>query len=196
MLSPASPLREAHTPARHGRPDGEPGIVITFHDRSTCWLLLPFRGHATVVADLVKKHVGVVPPDRPSAVAASSEIAVIWVGPMAWATVAKCQMELPNELMEGLTGKAALIDQSDGRVLLELRGKCSIALLAKGMEPDFHHAKFPDGTAASGMLAHLSVQVWRLDGRYFILAPRSSIADLWHWLIEQSLEFGVEIKPC
>jgi len=89
-----------------------------------------------------------------------------------------------------------VVDQSDARTLLRLRGPRLMDTLAKGLEIDLHPRAFPAGSVALTALSHVPVVVWKRREALVLdlLVPRPTAADIWHWLQEAAAEFGIEVE--
>jgi glycine cleavage system aminomethyltransferase T len=97
---------------------------------------------------------------------------------------------------EAAAGLASVVDQSDARALLRLRGPRLMDTLAKGLEIDLHPRAFPAGSVALTALSHVPVVVWKRREALVLdlLVPRPTAADIWHWLQEAAAEFGIEVE--
>ena len=95
---------------------------------------------------------------------------------------------------EHLAGLASIADQSDGRVVLRLRGDRVRDVLAKGVPVDLHPRSFKTGDVASTLVAYIGVQIQQLDDRptFQLMAFRSLAGSLWSWLTKSAAEFGAE----
>jgi sarcosine oxidase subunit gamma len=96
-----------------------------------------------------------------------------------------------------LAGLASIADQSDGRVVLRLRGDRVRDVLAKGVPVDLHPRRFKTGDVASTLVAHVGVQIEQLDDQptFQLMASRSLAGSLWSWLTKSAAEFGYEVVP-
>ena len=94
-------------------------------------------------------------------------------------------------------GLASIADQSDGRVVLRLRGDRVRQVLAKGVPLDLHPRRFKVGDVASTLVAHVGVQIEQLDDQptFQLMASRSLAGSLWSWLTKSAAEFGYEVVP-
>lgn len=194
-FAPTTALPEATRPARFGRPDGSPGVTVVVRDGASCIQAMPWRGRRAGAAGSLAETFGASPPNTPGVVRGEGKMAIVWSGPDAWMLVDPAGGVRHEAVKTALSEDAAIVEQSDARVLIELRGPHVPDVLAKGMDPDFHEKAFPVGTAAIGKLCHMTCQVWRCDDHFGLLVPRPAIGDVWHWLIESALEFGIEIVP-
>ena len=95
-------------------------------------------------------------------------------------------------LAPSLVGLAAVCEQSDGRVVIEIGGPRSRAVLAKGLPIDLHPRAFAPGDVALTAASHIAVQLWQVDAAptYRLAVPRSLAASFRCWLGESAAEFG------
>lgn len=83
-------------------------------------------------------------------------------------------------LAAALAGKAYVMDQSHGRVRIDISGRSSRALLSKGTAVDLDPSVFPEGQSAMTMVGHLSVQIVRTgDDSFELTVLRSFAESLW-----------------
>jgi methylglutamate dehydrogenase subunit D len=197
VLAPACALPALLKPARLGRPDGEAGVKVRGNPDAGLVLVLPFRGKRREAAARLAAAIGVAPPEGSSITRGSSGTVVAWAGPEGWLVATPWAPDLELRLAGALGESAAVIDQSDGRVMLSLTGPALRAVLAKGIELDLHEAAFPVGRTAITKLSHLTVQLWLFDAtpRVDLIIPRAAADDIWHWLTESALEYGLEVVP-
>lgn len=180
--------------SRLGRPDGPAGVIVTVREYASCIQASPWRGQRDHTARALQSRFGVLPAATPGVIQGSDNVIIMWDGPEGWLVLDRTAAITCKSLIEELDGRCAVVDQSDGRALIELSGPHARDVLAKGMEPDFHDKAFPIGAAAIGKLCHLVCHVWRLDDHFGLLVPRSTAGDVWHWLVESGREFGIEIR--
>lgn len=169
-------------------------MTAIVREYAACIQVAPWRGRRSDTARVLQERFGASPPSTPGVAPGFGAIILVWGGPDGWLVVDGTGKLTARELTEPLAGSCAVVDQSDGKVLIELSGSRVRDVLAKGMEPDFHDTAFPAGSAAIGKLCHLACHVWRLGDGFGLLVPRSAAGDVWHWLVEAALEFGIEIK--
>ena len=110
----------------------------------------------------------------------------IWVQPGSWlikAPVAE-RDSLPASLRDTLNGVAAVVDQSHGRTVFELRGAHVQDVLARICRLDLHDRAFPPGSSAVTYVGHVSCQLCRLGGQVpgFSVIVGSTFAE---WLLDQ-----------
>src|SRR5262249_23006503 len=89
---------------------------------------------------------------------------------------------------------AAVMDQSDSRLVLHLSGPNVRDVLAKGVSIDLHPNVFRPGDIASTLVAYVGVQIDRLDATtYQLTAPRRMAGTIWSWLTASAAEFGYDV---
>ena len=115
--------------------------------------------------------------------AAASQASVLHGAPGQWLVITKSPpAPWIADLAEALGSGAQVFDQSAGYALLTLRGGCARALLQKGLFIDLDKALDRDGTSVTGVIAHVSVSVWRIAPDLFgVAVPRSYAGSFWHW---------------
>ncbi len=114
-------------------------------------------------------------------------------GPGQWFVVGDRSLSVQEFLAieSRLEGKAALVDQSHGRVRIWVSGRQVEAMLAKGTAVDLDERSFKAGQTALTLVGHISVHLTRIapDG-FEILVLRSFAEDLWTNLNHMSVEFN------
>jgi methylglutamate dehydrogenase subunit D len=132
--------------------------------------------------------------DRPR-VAAKDGVSFAGIGVGRWFVAAEPgKTDFVPLLRARLAGLASIVDQSDGRVVLRLRGDRVRHVLAKGVPVDLHPRSFKTGDVASTLVAHIGVQIEQLDDQptFQLMAFRSLAGSLWSWLTKSAAEFGYE----
>jgi sarcosine oxidase subunit gamma len=127
--------------------------------------------------------------------AAAGSFSLRAAGPDKWLALAPAAeaFRLMAELRNELAGSASLLDQSDGRVLVELSGSEAREALAKGTGVDLDPNVFPVGHSTVTAFGHLTVHLARTGaGTYELIVTRSYAEALWDMLIEAAREFGCD----
>jgi heterotetrameric sarcosine oxidase gamma subunit len=90
---------------------------------------------------------------------------------------------------------AMLLDLSDSRTVLRLKGGAARSVLIKGIAVDLHTDAFPVQAIAHTMVEHVGVLLHRVGPEAFeLFVPRSYSANIWYWLTESAEEFGYEVE--
>jgi sarcosine oxidase subunit gamma len=87
------------------------------------------------------------------------------------------------QLEARLGPQARLVDQTHGRVRLELSGPGAVRLLATGTAVDLSFQRFPVGAACETLFGHIGVHLTRTGADCFeLLVGRSFAENLWQEL--------------
>ena len=117
-------------------------------------------------------------------------------GPEHWLVqLATDSADAANRLMKSSSGKAALVDQSDSRVVLALSGQRIREALSKGLPIDLHPSAFAAGNVAVTAISHIGVQIWQVspEPQYRLAVPRSYFDSFWHWLWAAAAQYGGQV---
>lgn len=120
---------------------------------------------------------------------------LVWNGPDMFAAISP-DPALHERLRKAAAGHAAVVDQSDGKILFRISGRDARSLLEKGVTIDLHPGIFAADHVALTLLSHLSVQIVRNGDTptYEIVLSRAFAADFWHWLEESAGEYGIVLS--
>ncbi len=135
-------------------------------------------------AAAVSAAIGCALPQGPRRTA-EGRLSIIGTGPGTWlATMEETASDWAETLQARLAGLASVSDQSGGYLIHRFTGAGAIDLLQRGVAIDLHSAAFPTGSAATSVIAHISVILWRVDDDpSFDVATFRSYADSFrHWI--------------
>jgi methylglutamate dehydrogenase subunit D len=190
------PLQGVARPGRFGAVGAMPGLIVEERIDLALASVIARRGRERDLKDTVAKSFGIELPDGPR-VAANGAISFAGIGLHRWFTAAEnaAYTDFVARLQERLAGLASISDQTDGRVVLRLRGKRVRDVLAKGVPLDLHRRSFKTGDIASTLVAYIGVQIEQLDDAptFQLMAFRSLAGSLWSWLAKSAAEFGYEV---
>ncbi len=110
-------------------------------------------------------------------------LVTVWVGPGHFLLHREGEAPLLPEVAALVGDAAALIDLTDSRAALRLRGPAARDILAAFLPIDLHPRAFAPGHAATTVAGHLTVQVRQIaaDG-YDLAVSRSFAGSLWRAL--------------
>jgi sarcosine oxidase subunit gamma len=133
-------------------------------------------------------------PSRVGA-ASSGPIRVLCVGPAEWLMVSQAQSgpDLHKELAAELSSHGlALVDLTDGLVVLEVQGYAARDILSKGCGLDLHPRSFPVASCARTRFAQTAVVIACLDdpNHFELLVGRSYHRYLHDWLVDAAAGLG------
>lgn len=148
-------------------------------------------GLATVMArngvgtDAIAAALGCAAPSRPET-ATTDELRMIGTGPGTWLVLTdSAQPQWAASLAGRLGGLASISDQSGGYVLFRIGGPLARELLQRGPFIDLDPSIFGLNTAATTVIAHIGVTLWRIDEATFEVALfRSFASSFRHWVAE------------
>lgn len=158
--------------------------------------VLARKGAVAEARELAKTNFRLTLPEK-AARAGDAELCFVGLSPESW--LASSETLPPTELMGQLSScfgeRASLVDQSSGYTVLRLTGERLRETLAKGVPLDLHPAVFPEGSAATTIIAHMGAILWRnpdFDGLpvFDIAAFRSHSGSFMNWLSSSAAEFG------
>lgn len=201
MADPAFDLFQGAAPAaslpegRYGAPgtDGVRTHVLTDLSAAT---LVARRGRADVLTARFAAA-GLTLPEGPKATFADN-LTLLGTGPGRWLVLAA--EETPDGLLARLTDlaqdAAALTDQSDANLILELSGPRVRDALAKGVMLDLHPSVFGPGDAATTTVSHVGTTFWQVDEAptYRFAVARSFAPAFLRWLAASAAEFGFALS--
>jgi len=139
-----------------------------------------------VDAAAVGAALGLAAPIRPER-RAGGGLELVATGPGQWLAVADAPASPWPEVLESrLGGLASVSDQSGAYVVWRIAGPGARALCQRGVAIDLHPDAFPPGAAATTVIAHLGVVLWRLEDpnapeTFEVAVFRSYAQSFRHW---------------
>lgn len=177
-------------------PGGAPGVTALIRDGLGLAAVMAGKGAASALAGRVRTIFKLDLPTDPRRAAADG-LALVGTGPGAWLAVAdRGGNALAVTLARELAGFATVTDQSDGYFMVRLAGPRVRETLAKLVPVDVHERSFAVDAAASTVVAHIGVTLWRREDApdaipvFEIVLFRSLAQSFWHALAEAAAEFG------
>lgn len=173
-----------------------PDLSIISRDNLVLASIAAGKGRLDDVRTIIRDTYGVDLPTKPERVEGNN-IAFVWAGPDQWLAVAErggdggFGRDLEAELKPLLNGKAAVVDQSDGRAVIRISGVKAREVLAKGLPIDLHPSAFPTNGVAITHASHIGIVIWQIDETptYEIAMFRSFADSFAHWLYDSTAEF-------
>lgn len=190
-----SALAGVATPDRIGRVDVPCGVSLRIIERVAIISVIARKGQAGEVAARLSAIVGAAVEDR-AARWASGTFSVIGTGPGQWLVVGQgAERTKLARMHDELAGRAAITEQGDGRVVIEVAGPDARRTLAKGVQIDLHPAVFLVGHAASCAASHIGLVLSLIDDRptFQIITAASTADSFWSWLSTSAAEFAAEV---
>lgn len=179
-------------PAGHYGLAGTTGIAATRLDGLAIATLQARKGAGAALVEALRQSLSPAFVDAPRAVAAGNAV-FVGTGPARWLALSDEDAELAATLKNAAGPLAAVTEQSAASVVFELTGPKVTDTLAKGALVDLDPRVFQIGDAATTVIAHLGVTLWRAsEGRWRLLVGRSFHAAFCRFLIASAAEYGLE----
>jgi methylglutamate dehydrogenase subunit D len=196
-LTTQSPLADITHTNRQGSPDANAGVSIAVRSGLALASVMARRHATDTLARRVKEVFDIGLPREPRRNCAR-DISFAWAGPGHWLAVAEATEghAWVARLRTGLSGLASVSEQTDGRVVIRIRGPNARGTLAKGLPIDLHRRAFQPGYAAVSVIGHIGIQLWQIDDEpsYEMAVPTSYARSFWHWLTSAAAEFGISVE--
>ncbi len=174
--------------------DGAAGVTVSTADAPFIALVVARNGFAASVAGRLTRAFGVEVADRPGA-APGAASTVVGTGPGRFLVLSKTEPDLAGTLRALLGAEAAVTEQDDAYVTFDLTGETVPDLLAKGALIDLDPRVFQPGDAATTVIAHVGVTLWRVDATSWrLMVARSLEASFTRFLVASGAEFGLRLE--
>lgn len=112
--------------------------------------------------------------------------------PGEWLVVSTASGAAVVENLLGEIAGGSAVDQSDGRVLLQISGPNVCKILAKCVAVDLHADAFAIGASANMLCCHVAANLARTSAETFeIIVPRSFAGSVFEEMIEMGREFAL-----
>lgn len=191
-----APLHGIAHPGRFGTAGSSPGLIVEERKDLALASVIARRGREVDLKHIISKAFEIELPNGPRVVA-NGGVSFAGIGVHHWFAAAEkaADTDFVVRLEERLVGLASITDQTDGRVVMRLRGNRVRDVLAKGVPLDLHPLSFKTGDIASTLVAYIGVQIEQLDDAptFQLMAFRSLAGSLWSWLTSSAAEFGYEV---
>jgi sarcosine oxidase subunit gamma len=181
-------------PAGHYGLAGATGVTATRLEGLAIATLQARNGAGAALVERLQQAFTPAFIDAPRVVASGNAV-FIGTGPARWLALSDEEAELAASLARAAGPLASVNEQSDGFVVFELTGAKVPDTLAKGALIDLDPRVFQIGDAATTVLAHLGVTLWRTgEERWRVLVGRSFHAAFCRFLIASAAEYGLELE--
>jgi methylglutamate dehydrogenase subunit D len=182
-------------PGRIGITSGVAGVVARELQGFAAVSILAHKGQAVATAALLSEHLAATVTDGSKRVARGS-LSVSGIAPGQWFAIERDPARPTlSALRAGLIGLAAVVDQSDGRIVVELTGERVRNALAKGIPVDLDAGVCKPGDVAQTMASHIGVQVSLMTEQpaFEVVTAASTAASFWTWLVTSAAEYGLDV---
>ncbi|MFG1375348.1 sarcosine oxidase subunit gamma [Xanthobacter autotrophicus] len=178
-------------PEGHYGPDGAAGVSARAVETLAAATLVARKG-ATARLIVACAAAGLPLADAPR-FSAGAGLEAVGTGPGRWLVLAEgvSGADLVARLAGMAQGLAAITDQSDANLILDISGPDARAALAKGVTVDLDPTVFSAGDAATTVVSHVGVTFWRRDADTYRFAVGRSFAPAFlRWLTVSAAGFG------
>nr|WP_246339837.1 sarcosine oxidase subunit gamma family protein [Ancylobacter tetraedralis] len=184
---------DAVATAGHYGVAGTLGVTARRIDGLSIATLAARKGDDDALAEAVRGALGLELPRASRAVFAGART-LIGTAPGRWLALSGLDRDIAGTLRAALGPLAAITDQSDAVVTLDLTGPKVADTLAKGALIDLDPRVFLPGMAATTVLAHIGITLWRREeATWRLLVARSFEAALLRFLVSSAAEYGFEL---
>jgi methylglutamate dehydrogenase subunit D len=191
-----SPLADVAFAGRLGRADGSAGVRLREVPDAAAIAIVARKGRTADVAALLSRHIGSTVEDAARR-AAGNGLAACGTAPGQWLAMARGPggEHALSALRADLGDIAAVTEQGDGRVILEVSGPRARSALEKGVPVDLDPVAFKIGDVAHTSASHIGLQIALIDEKptFEIVSARSTAGSLWAWLTASAGEYGIEV---
>jgi methylglutamate dehydrogenase subunit D len=195
-LAPRSALAGLADIGRQEPPGGAVGVFASERANVTLASVVARRNSTGALARRMREVFGFEPPLEPRHIG-GDDVAFAWTGPAQWLAIGAGGKgdALVGRLRAELSGLASISDQTDGRVVIRLRGPEVRNLLARGLPIDLHPRAFAPGHAAVTMLGQVGLYIWQVDAlpTYDLAVPTTYAAYVWRWIVAAAAPFGLSV---
>jgi heterotetrameric sarcosine oxidase gamma subunit len=109
-----------------------------------------------------------------------------------WLVVSTASGAAVVETLLGEIAGGSVVDQSEGRVMLQISGPNARKILAKCVAVDLHSEAFPIGASANMLCCHVAANLARTGAETFeIIVPRSFAGSVFEEMMEMGREFAL-----
>ncbi|MEP9378313.1 sarcosine oxidase subunit gamma family protein [Aquabacter sp. CN5-332] len=189
------PVTDLVPDGRYGRPDGEPGVIARVVENLALVTVAARKGVTASVVQAAQDAFGFPLTDAPK-VSFNPDLAFIGTAPGRWlAATHRAPDALISRLNTAFGDRAALTDQSDANLVLDVYGPRVGEALTKLVPVDIHPSVFAPGDAAATTVALIPLLFWQLNDSpaYRFAVPRSFAPAFLRALTASAAEFGFEI---
>lgn len=179
----------------HGPAHAKCGVKVTWLRGAHILTIAPFRGQQAACAAWLAQHLGLDWPDA-GRISIKGDVAAAWNSPGDIMLIDATGSLSVDQINAALAGKAAIVDQSSGRIAVRITGEKAQHALMKLVEIDLHPAVLKAGMGGITALHHMSVGVFKIADEpiFWIHAARTYAADVWHCIAEAGEEFGIDMQ--
>ena len=183
------------TTSRRGPAHAKQAVDVTWLRGAHIVTIAPFIGQHVACSAWLAQNLGL---DWPASGHASikGDVVAAWNSPGDMMLIDASGSLSFDHMATSLAGKAAIVDQSSGRIAVRIAGEKARYALMKLVEIDLHPSVLKAGMGGITALHHMSAGVFKIDADpvFLLHAARSYAYDVWHSLAEAGEEFGIDMQ--
>lgn len=172
-----------------------PAVKVAWLHGARCITIAPFRGQQVACAAWLAQNFGLAWPEA-GRIVVKGDLAAAWNGPGDIMLIDTKGNVSVDQMLSALAGKAAIVDQSSGRIMVRVAGEKARRTLMKLIDIDVDPTVLKAGMGGITALHHMSVGVFEITDEpvFWLHAARTYAADVWHSLAEAGEEFGIDMQ--
>lgn len=180
---------------RMGQPSGVAGVVVEVIENFTAATIVAGKNQSGETIEWLSGLFEAPVSDGPRRLARGT-LSICGVAPGQWLAIERDASQATLAMLRtSLAPLAAVVDQSDSCLVLEVTGPMAISALAKGIPVDLHSSAFKPGDVARTIAAHIGVQISSMTERpaFELITAASTARSLWNWLTASAGEYGLDV---
>jgi sarcosine oxidase subunit gamma len=194
MADLAARLPAELTAGRHGLTGVTAGAGLRIMPQRQIVSVIARRDGLEPLRAVASREFNVDLPGTP-VLARGTDVSFLWCGHQQWFAMADEGDEFLAGLRHRFGASASLSDQSDSRLVVELSGPSTSAVLAKLAPIDLDPRIFAVGATALTLVGHVGGQITRTgEDAYELMVFRSFADSVLHGVLTAGAEFGVDIS--
>ncbi len=141
------------------------GLSFTNRLNTTSIQVMTFKNQHAVVAEALTAALGIEASVKPGVCNSDGTTQVAWNGPNQWMVISQgdATAGLLEKIQNAVGDKAAVVDQSHGRVGMRLSGEHARTVMQKNCPLDLHPVSFATGNCALTTVAHVGALLIQVD---------------------------------
>jgi sarcosine oxidase subunit gamma len=195
MNAHATPPWGVEPTGMRGAAHATPTVNVAWLRSARCITITPFREQQAACAAWLAQNFDLAWP-KAGRIVVKGDLAAAWNGPGDIMLIdAKGNVSI-DQILSALAGKAAIVDQSSGRIVIRLAGEKARRTLMKLVDIDIDPTVFKPGMGGITALHHMSVGVFKIADEpiFWLHAARTYASDVWHSLAEAGEEFSIDMQ--
>ena len=195
MNAHATPPWGVELTGARGPAHATPAVNVAWLRGARCITVAPLRGQQPACVAWLTQNFDLPWPEA-GRIVVKGDLAVAWNGPSDIMLIDTKGNVSTKHMLLALAGKAAIVDQSSGRIVVRVAGEKARHTLMKLVDIDVDPTVFKAGMGGITALHHMSVGIFKITDEpvFWLHAARTYSYDVWHSLAEAGEEFGIDMQ--